>query len=111
MPTNKTFMTFIKRYYKLLIVAALFIFLTRFNEVFNLIGTFMYLPALVAAAAATALFLRNIFNDQTTDDHVDSGEYVKVWNELEPKERFKYTYWQWITYFIGACIVAAAIAF
>lgn len=104
-------MNFIKRYYKLLAVAALFIVLSRFDAVFSLIGTFLYLPALVAAAAATGLLLRNLFNDKTSDAHVDSGEYVKVWNELEPKERFKYTYWQWITYFIGACIVAAAIAF
>jgi len=103
-------LSFIKRYYKLLLLAAVFLIATRLDEVFNAVGALMYLPALVTGAAATVLFLRNVFNAQTTDDHVDSGEFVETWKSLAPRERFNYTFWQWIAYFLGACIVAAALA-
>lgn len=101
---------FFHRYWLLLLVFTGFALLALNDRVFQLVGTFAYAPALVTLAALCALLLRNIFNHETTDADADSGLFVDQWRALSPQQRFTFTFWQWIAYFLGACLIVAAIA-
>jgi len=103
-------LSYLHRYWLLILVFFAFAALALNDHVFALVGTFAYAPALVTLAALCALLLRNVFNHETSDADVDSGLYTDAWKALSPLERVRLIHWQWIAYFLGACLVVAAIA-
>ncbi|BCU77879.1 hypothetical protein [Luteolibacter sp. LG18] len=108
--TNLPLFNYLRRYWLLIAVFSGFAIMALNDRVFALVGTFAYAPALVTLAALCALLLRNVFNAETSDADVDNGLYTDAWKALSPIERVRLTFWQWIAYFLGACLIVAAIA-
>lgn len=100
----------IARYWVLFTVLALLAVLLITNVLFAVVGAMLWIPALVLGCMGSALLLRNVFNAETTDKDVDSGKFEAEWGSLDSKTRITLTVVQILVYFLGACIVAAAIA-
>jgi len=100
---------FLCRYWLLLLLCVAFLLITTSDKLFILLGTAIYAPFGVTLAALCGLLLRNVFNHETTDADADSGLYVDQWRALSPQQRFTFTFWQWIAYFLGACLIVAAL--
>lgn len=105
-----TLLSYLRRYRRLHLAFLFLAALSQNDVVFKSLGMFAYGPALVTLAALCGLLLRNLFHGETTDRHVDSGEYTEAWNALNPIRRMELTFWQSIAYFLSASIIIAAIA-
>lgn len=107
---NIPFLSFLRRYWliHLALVAAAFLALSEGG--FLWLGAIAYLPVLVIGALDVALLGRHLFFRQTLDEDAASGWFVKEWHGLDPDLRIGWNLIVVCVLFIGACIVAAALA-
>jgi len=103
--------SYVRRYWLILVLLAGAGYLALDDKLFALIGTAIYAPALVLIAALTGLLIRHIVNADTADQCIHSGEYDTTWKTvLTAKERLGITVLIGIVYFLGACLIVAAVA-
>jgi hypothetical protein len=102
--------SFLGRYWLLLLILAILAALLITNVLWTVTGAMLWVPALTFGAMATALLLRNIFNKSTSDEDADSGRFDQEWDKLDAKTRVVLTVIQILVYFLGAAIIAAAVA-
>ena len=103
-------MNFIKRYWHLLILVGIGLFLITNNTLFQVLGTEVYIPAIASIKFVTALLFRNMFNRDTTDKYVKTKQFTQdFWSDLSPKERVILTHIQFWVYLIFLGLVVLAV--
>lgn len=100
---------FVRRYWILIVLWLCSLVVMVNNAVFGLVKTLVFVPTYALTAMLVALLIRNVFNVDTTDRDSDTGRFVQDWNDLDPKTRAELTVKQMGTYFLGVCLIAAAL--
>ena len=107
-------LSFVGRYWKLVIFNVLLVQAALSDGVFATIGHLVYLPAVGSSLLTCTLLLRHLFFHQTLDaDAVGSrnhpSRFVTEWRALHPELCQKLTCWYFAALFIGLALVAAAV--
>lgn len=107
-------LSFVGRYWKLVIFNVLLVQAALSDGVFATIGHLIYLPAVGSSLLTCTLLLRHLFFHQTLDaDAVGSkahpSRFVIEWHALHPELRQKLTCYYFGILFIGLALVAAAV--
>jgi hypothetical protein len=105
----KSLFAFFKRYLFLHIALVIAIVAILTPWPFALFGTIIYLPALALSSICTALGIRHFFFRQTLDADAASGWFVQKWQELPDAQRIYANLAVVCAFFIGICIIAAAM--
>jgi hypothetical protein len=108
------FFSFVRRYAPLVIINVLLVALGRIDRVTYFVGPAFYVLELMFLVLLGVLFLRHTFMRRTLDEYaVDppDGEsrLVKEWRLLDPAERVKWTMVFICVFYLGGCLIAAAI--
>lgn len=101
---------FVKRYWVLLVLWLAASVVAKFNIAFLYLGLIIYIPFLTLSAFLVGLLIRNVFNSETSDHDSDSGQFTREWKALPPEKRVTLSVYQLLVYFMGACLIAAAVA-
>ena len=105
---NIPFISYIRRYWIPLIVFVV-VLRAAMSRLFDIIGTLVYLPVLAVGAILVALLIRHLFFSQTLDADVHSGDFVKWWQDLEPRARVVLNLAAMAILFLGICHIAAGL--
>lgn len=108
---NTALIAFFGRYWWLFVIFAAAVLIIFSNVLFDALGLLIYLPAFTTGAAITALLIRNVINRDTTDADADSGYTTRAWRKLPSRDRVIWSKIEILVYFLGACLIAAALAF
>ena len=109
MKTNIPILSYLSRYWHLLALLTLAIFLVQSEALFQRFGMFVYIPAGPLAAVVLALLIRHLFFRQTLDLDVHSGDFVMWWKALPPRDRVLANLSAMAVLFLGSCLVIAAV--
>ncbi len=107
--------SFVRRYWPLLIIFVALVILGRIDQVTYLVGPIFYLIEMMVACMVAAAFAKHIFwrstIDAYTEDDVDGhSQFFKEWNALNPDLRVVLTLFIMAVLFIGAALIGASIA-
>lgn len=100
---------FIVRYWVILLTLSLAIAAIFYKPFFKHLGPMIYLPAFILAVHVIVLVVNHIVHNQTSDEDLRSGRYLKAWESLEGEALVRWTVIQRVGYIIGASIIAAAL--
>ena len=107
---NIPILSYIKRYWILLAVIGILIWTYTSGALALTMRGALIIPIFVLISAAASLLLRNVFNRKTTDKYVDHKTWIALdWSNLSPFQRILITKIEFLTYFLGGCIVAAGL--
>lgn len=102
--------TYIKRYWPLLIVLGVLIYAYTCGAIGVAMKGLLLIPIFTLTAAASGLLLRNVYNRSTTDRYVDNKLLLrKDWDSLTPWQRILITKVEALTYFAGGALIAAGL--
>ena len=102
--------SFLIRYWKLLIAAALLVWFTRNGSAFESFGAMIYGPGQTFLALLVAMLSRHLFFAQSADTDAADGTFVKLWRALPDNQRVLYNVVILCVFFLGACIVFASVS-
>jgi hypothetical protein len=115
-------LSFLKRYWKLLIVFVILQVLGKIDAVTYTVGPIFYLIQMGVSAVVVALFIRHAFYTHTLDAFSQQGakdpatgkplasDFENAWLGLEPSERLKWSLIMMAVFFLGICHIAASLA-
>lgn len=115
-------LSFLKRYWKLLIVFVVLNILGHIQAVTYTIGPIFYLIQMGVGAIVVALFIRHAFYTLTLDAFSQQGavdpvtgkprpsDFENAWLGLEPAERLKWSLIMIAVFFLGMAWIAASVA-
>lgn len=109
-------LSFLKRYWKLLLVFVALVLLGKVDQVTYFVGPIFYLIEMTVGATVSAVFVRHVFYTKTLDAFSQQGEggapsdFENGWLGLTPTERVKYSLFMVAVFFLGACWIAASLA-
>ncbi len=107
---NIPILSYIKRYWILLAVIGILIWTYTSGALALTMRGALIIPIFVLISAAASLLLRNVFNRKTTDKYVDHKTWIALdWSNLTPFQRILITKIEFLSYFIGGCIIAAGL--
>jgi len=106
---NIPILSFLKRYWLLLVMLALALVLCLTDLPFKLAGMFVFLPARGLGAIIVALLIRHLFFRQTLELDVDNGDFVTWWKALAPRDRVFANLAIMAVLFLGLCHIAASL--
>jgi len=108
---NIPILSFLGRYWMLLVLFAGFLWLTLNETAFQKVGAILYAPALATAAFLIMVFLRHIFFSKSLDEDVRTGKFNDWWdNALTPSEKVRWILGVTVGLFLGVCWIVAALA-
>jgi hypothetical protein len=111
LPFNIPIVSFLGRYWILILLFVGFLFLTFNSALFTATGPLLYAPVLATLALLVTVFLRHIFWSKSLDEDVRTGNFEKWWDEaLSPAEKVRWILGVTVAAFIGVCIIIAAVA-
>lgn len=113
-------LSFLKRYWKLLVFFVAIEALRHVDAVTYTIGPVFFLVELVVGAITCALLVRNLFMRNTLDHYNQPyikrangrsvSEFYMDWEKLEPYQKVFLSLMVLMCFFLGACWIAASIA-
>ncbi len=109
-------LSFVRRYWPLLLIAVTLEFLGHIKQVVYVVGTgFFHLEAMINSIVFAA-FIKHTFFRWTLDAYTESenpGEapsFIVDWNKLEGPAKIKYTLIVLCVLFLGSAWIAASLA-
>lgn len=110
-----TFLNFIRRYLRLLIIWTLLVIGGQIDAVVFFFGHIYYVVELVFSCVIAALFVRHLFLRKSIDAYSiepDKGDsdFVRDWKLLDPGLKVTLAVVVFIGLYLGACWVAASVA-
>lgn len=102
-------LSFIRRYWLIILFAHLFMALCLNNTIFTYVGAPLYILPVSTIALMLALFLRHIFYQQTLDADAADDTFVREWRALSSEKRQILTCIYTCVFFLGVCLIAASI--
>lgn len=106
--TNIPIITYVQRYWMLILAAAALVSLCLNDKVFALLGALVYIPAVASVATLVFLLIIHLFFRETIDKDWHNGTYVAEWRSLEPKTRITLTVALVVGLFLSVAIIAAS---
>ena len=111
LPFNFPIVSFVARYWLLLLVFAGFFAATLNDWLFQHCGAILYAPALASVALLIVALLRNIFYSKTLDEDVRTERFHGWWETaITPAEKVRWILGMTGLLFLGVCIIMAALA-
>lgn len=111
LPVNIPILSFLGRYWLLVVLFAVFLAITLNDSLFQKLGVVIYGPCLCTLALLIVVFLRHIFFTQSLDEDVRTGKFVEWWdNVLQPAEKVRWILVATIGFFIGVSLIISALA-
>jgi hypothetical protein len=108
---NIHILSFIRRYWFLLLTQVAASLLLLNDAIFQTLGTLLYPPAMVLMAINCTLLIRHLFYRRSMDSCVAVGNFVRDWHaELTRRERVFANLAVTSIFFLGVCIIVAAVA-
>jgi hypothetical protein len=107
---NIPILTYLTRYWLLLLATALAILLSLWEPGFQRVGALIYLPALTLGAAVASTLCTHLWFRESVDKETHDGTFLAEWRSLPAETRVGLTILLRVGFFIGCCIVAAALA-
>ena len=100
---------FFLRYWKLILLNVILVWMALNDAVFAHLGSLIYLPAIGSSLLTTTLFLRHLFYTSTLDADAAKGTFTDEWRALDPRTRQILTCAYFGILFIGLALVAASV--
>ena len=108
---NIPVLSFLGRYWLLLLLFVAFLLLTLNERLFQAVGAVLYAPVLATVAMLAAAFLRHIFWRKTLDEDVRTERFHEWWDQyLAPAEKARWILVVTLGLFLGICQIIAALA-
>jgi hypothetical protein len=104
----KFILSYLSRYWELLLLLAVAAVAALSNTLFQILGTIVYVPVLVLAAAASALLVRHLVFRNTLDDFAHNY-FIDTWRPLDNKLKLIITLAVLSVIYLGACIIASGL--
>lgn len=109
MPTNIPVITYLQRYWLILVASAVFIALCLNDWAFQHFGALIYIPAVALVSISTLLLVVHLLFRETIDKYIHDGDFLKEFYAIEPRLRVILTLAILAVFFLGGCIVAAGV--
>ncbi len=111
LPHNIPILSFLGRYWLLIVLFIAFLCLTLNETAFQRVGAILYAPALASAALLVVVFLRHIFFGKSLDEDVRTGKFNDWWdNVLSPAEKVRWILGVTLGLFLGVSLIVSALA-
>ena len=108
-PSNLPLVTFVSRYWLLLVIEIGLIKLSLSATLFAKFGTLLLVPVTVITAVVLNLLVTHLWFRGTVDADAHAGKYIEDWKQLTPKERVYAAIAVRAFIFIGTATVVAAL--
>lgn len=102
-------LSFLRRYWPILVGLGVFLLLTRSDVLFGTFGAMIYGPALTWLAGLSTLVFIHFKFPNTLDADNHDGTFVNAWKALTGKERIDRGLAVFLGLFIGACMIFSAL--
>lgn len=109
-------LSFLKRYWKLLIVFVILVLLGKVDQVTYFVGPIFYLVEMLIGSIVAAIFVRHAFFTQTLDAFSQQGlggipsDFENAWLKITEEQRLRLSLFMLAVFFLGACWIAASLA-
>jgi len=109
MKKNIPILSFITRYWMLLILAVVTVALCLNDRIFQMLGALIYIPAACTVAVVVQLLIVHLFFRETIDKDAHDGTYLAEWRALDPRTRIILTVVYRVGILLALSIIAAAV--
>ena len=106
---NIPFLTYLQRYWLLIVAAAAFIAAMLNDHLFQRLGPIIFIPAVACVCILTSLLIQHLFFRETIDKDIHGGRFVEEWQQLTPERRITLTVVVIVGIWIGLAIIGAGV--